>query len=157
MNRKTLILIGNRKLREIINSPGFQPGVIKKKIPLLAILFVFTNLAFAQQAYHGGSGDGYASATAKTVALDINGNVQKPSIQFSIYPNPATTNQNTTVLVKGEGCSLAIYTIEGKKLYFVPRYNSGESIPALPAGTYLVKMENEEAFSVQKLIVLPGK
>jgi hypothetical protein len=140
-----------------INCHGFKPVDKKKLMPFLFFLFAFSNICFAQQAYHGGSGDGYASATAKNLTLDINCDLQMTSIQFNVYPNPATENRGITVLVKETGCRLQVYAADGKTVYSFTTQNSETISLNLPAGTYFLKIEDEDAFSVQKLIVLPGR
>jgi hypothetical protein len=139
----------------LINSPELQSGVMKIIILFLFLLFAFNTTSFAQQAYRGGSGDGYASATAKNLTLDMNGDVQKPTIQFTVYPNPATTNQKIKIQVKETNCILRIFAADGKVVYSSPsQYSEGITLN-LSAGTYFLKMENDQAFSGQKLIVLP--
>jgi hypothetical protein len=140
-----------------INSPGLQSGVNKKIIPFIFFLLTWCTSSFAQQAYHGGSGDGYASAIAKNVTLDINGDVQKQVINFTVYPNPAASNQAITIQLKDANCRVSIYSVDGKILYTFPAFNSGITLPALSPGTYLIKAESETSFSVQKLIVLPQR
>lgn len=124
-------------------------------ITSLGLLFLSTFAANAQQAYRGGEGDGYASATAKNVTLGINGEVIKPEIDFSIYPNPAAENQAISLEIKEDNCELRIYSLEGRLIYTARIHQKHIKLPLLSAGTYMVKVENAELFSVRKLIVLP--
>jgi hypothetical protein len=128
-----------------------------KGLIIAAILFFTCSQMQAQQAYRGGSGDGYASATAKNITLDINGDVQKAGIEFLVFPNPATENTAITLDIEERDCQLSIYCVEGKLMHTFPVNNSRIKLPALPPGTYLLKAENEDAFSIQKMIVLPAE
>lgn len=168
MNRNTNFLIAKQDVRGSINLAlavsrlwsNCHEFKLVAKWKCLAFLFFFlaiSSASFAQQAYHGGSGDGYASASTNTVTLDINGEVQKPSISFSIFPNPALANQPVSITVKETACRLSMYTVDGKIMYSAKVENSRPGIPVLPCGTYFLKMENENAFSIQKLIVLPKR
>ena len=134
---------------------------MNKKISYVSIAFILLFLLslnmHAQQAYRGGGGDGYASATAKNVTLGIRGEIVKPKIEFSVYPNPARESNVITLQVKERNCELSLYGIDGKLVRKLTVSESRIELPLLHAGTYLVKVENEDTFSVQKLIVLPGE
>ena len=78
------------------------------------------------------------------------------TLNFNVYPNPATTQ--TTIAVEGasKGTKIVLLDVCGKELYRTDAENDGNytvNVSALPKGVYFVSVRNNDAATTTKLIV----
>jgi hypothetical protein len=129
------------------------------RFKMMGCFLLFGIISFslkAQSAYHGGKGDGYASAEIHNIVLGIDdaGN-ETPAI--SVYPNPATQGQslNLSCSVTG-GFHVDIVNLTGQVVATVQyEANSGIlQLKNLSPGTYLMRLSGSNWVYHQKLVVL---
>jgi len=123
---------------------------------LTMLLVMLSNAAMAQSAYHGGKGDGYASAEIQNVVLGINpGNKAEQNI--SIYPNPAKTNESLHIIQSdAKPYQVEIMNMLGQVLY-TNKYlskNGTIQLSDFKPGNYLIRINNSEFNYVQKLVIV---
>jgi hypothetical protein len=132
-------------------------GIKYKLIFLIIIIQYIATPAQAQSAYHGGKGDGYASAEVKNVVLGID---PEPGVSsfVNLYPNPASASQNLEIICEdAKGYSIDIADITGK---IVLTRNSGQEkiiilLNNLTTGTYLVRIHHNDSYYLRKLVIMP--
>jgi hypothetical protein len=128
-----------------------------KLIPLFIIIQYISTAAHAQSAYHGGKGDGYASAEVKNVVLGID---PEPGTSYlvNLYPNPVSTSQNLEIICEdAKGYSIDITDLTGKIM--MTRNTSQEKIIIplgnLGTGAYLVRIHHNDSYYLRKLVIMP--
>src|ERR1039457_1030676 len=66
---------------------------------IIALIVVCLSIsAHAQSPYHGGKGDGYASAEILNVVLSINPSLSQTQT-VNLFPNPAKTSENLQIIM----------------------------------------------------------
>ena len=78
------------------------------------------------------------------------------TLNFNVYPNPATTHATIAVEGAGKGTQIVLLDVCGKELYRTDAENDGNytvNVSALPKGVYFVSVRNNNAATTTKLIV----
>ena len=78
------------------------------------------------------------------------------TLNFNVYPNPATTQATIAVEGAGKGTQIVLLDVCGKELYRTDAENDGNytvNVSALPKGVYFVSVRNNDAATTSKLIV----
>ncbi|MBR4198849.1 MAG: DUF4430 domain-containing protein [Bacteroidales bacterium] len=78
------------------------------------------------------------------------------TLNFNVYPNPATTQATIAVEGTGKGTQIVLLDVCGKELYRTDAENDGNytvNVSALPKGVYFVSVRNNNAATTTKLIV----
>ncbi len=123
---------------------------------ITALLICFSMSTSAQSAYHGGKGDGYASAEISNIVLNIN-SVSNKFQSINLYPNPIKTSENLKINISNPmPYYLEISDLPGRMLFFKNYATENASLPlsGFQAGTYIVRIYNAEFNYFQKLIIV---
>ncbi|MDR0926638.1 MAG: S8 family peptidase [Ignavibacteria bacterium] len=99
-------------------------------------------------------GWGKIDAYAIIERLEEVGITEEQGMEFSIYPNPATTNMTLTAPESELPYIVNIYDMMGKLVYLSALHSSKSfDISGLGRGIYFVKIDNGKESSVRKLVV----
>lgn len=128
-----------------------------KKLLLILIFFGAVMSAQAQSAYHGGKGDGYASAGASSVTLSINENDKDISV-LHIYPNPIQSGQLLTIsYTNSSAFQIVLMDAAGRQVLSLANLPPAQhqcSIPlAVQPGVYILRCSSGSSISEQKIVV----
>jgi len=125
-------------------------------LPLLVACLCFSTSSKAQSAYHGGKGDGYASAEIQNVILNINAEISRTQ-SVNLYPNPAKTSQNLQIVMPQPGqYKMEIVNLLGQPV-FIETFNSGNAnipLSGCQPGSYIVDIRCGNFNYIQKLVVI---
>ena len=140
---------GLTQMKHIINT-------LQIILPLIVVCLFFTISANAQSAYHGGKGDGYASAEIQNVVLSINPLLSQIQT-VNLYPNPAKASENLQIIMTStEPYKVEIINLLGQVIFI--KNCSGEKgiIPLsyFKPGSYIVCVHNENCNYIQKLVIV---
>lgn len=128
-----------------------------RNVLLTIILIASAFTAKAQSAYHGGKGDGYASAGVNSVTLALDENDEGCSV-LHIYPNPCQHTQLLTISYSGKSTMQAVLIDATGRQALPLAYLSAEqhnySFPlAVPPGVYMLRCSSSNSVSEQKVVV----
>ena len=129
---------------------------IQKYLSIICIGLLFHMPANAQSAYHGGKGDGYASASIENVLLHIDP-LSNLVQTVKLYPDPIKTSELLNIAVShSKPYQIELTDLPGRILYFQNCRNENASVPilGLKEGTYIVRIHNDEINYIQKLVVI---
>jgi len=125
-------------------------------ISIAVLLMCISNSLSAQSAYHGGKGDGYASAEIQNVVLNIN--TASPQAQVvSLYPNPIKSSQNLQIMMSQSAPFHVEITNLFGQVVFRKFYNDQTTnipLSGCQPGCYIVSIENGDFKYIQKLVII---
>ena len=128
---------------------------MKKNIIFILLIGAFSQSLKAQSAYHGGKGEGYASAVVSNVTLGINPAGQMfPAI--AVFPNPVKTGDALDIkLGASTKFSIEIFNILGQLVFSQSYDGLSVQIPMamFKQGSYFVHIKSAEFNYVQKITV----
>ena len=101
----------------------------------------------------------YTSAAVPDIILNFNGNsvgIHNPSSEYdkvSVYPNPANTEIHVD---NAEGATISVYNLMGQSVMTVTDANKFNTLNTadLAAGTYIVKVINDNNVKTQKINIV---
>ncbi len=75
-------------------------------------------------------------------------------VDFSVYPNPASTGESLVVVNKGHAAELSVYTLDGKLVHKQDLSNGRQTIGvALPQGIYVLHFNDGENVETERIVV----
>ena len=99
----------------------------------------------------------YSSAGVPDIILNfmptVSNNMQSAQAEVSIYPNPANTEIH---IDNAEGATISVYNLMGQNVMTVENANKFNTVnvEALAAGTYVVKVVNNNEVKTQKINIV---
>jgi hypothetical protein len=129
---------------------------MKKLFPIF-IFFGTVLSAKAQSAYHGGKGDGYASAGVSSITLSLNETDAGFSV-WQVYPNPVQKGQLLMISYTSQSAFQAIL-LDATGRQVLPAINLSPAqhqynLPlAVQPGVYILRCSSDASISEQKIVV----
>jgi len=134
----------------------YKKNITQFFLYIAVMCLCFSISAHAQSPYHGGKGDGYASAEIHNIVLSINPSLSQTQL-VNLYPNPAKTSENLQVIIASkEAYKIKIINLLGQVI-FSQDYNGEKSniqLSGFAAGSYVVCIHNGNYNYIQKLVIV---